>query len=32
MIDDNLLSYFDGNELAANAWLSKYAQQDEKTT
>ena len=31
MIDDNLLSYFDGNELAANAWLSKYAQQDEKT-
>ena len=30
-MDKELLEYFNGDELAANVWLSKYAQEGEKT-
>ena len=30
-MDKKLLEYFKGDELAANVWLSKYAQKEETT-
>ena len=31
MITQKLLNYFNGDELAANVWLSKYAQEGDET-